>query len=363
MSNEKPTDSVLSFLNDSASYEVSADWLVKNQTPILETENYKLFADPTTVEILMMVGSVLIELWKGSRDNDESQKVGEWLSRIENKVDQLNKRIEAVQNDLRDLKVYIDMAFIRSAVINLHAEIDVFNDNHSEWNSLPRSSTTIGQMEGTLNNIQRAVRIVMKYGYASIYYVALSMRYEVDLLQATNKSRDSVNKALERYIKYFTDARSSDEEGSVGNTLKKVQLEIRKLIDSFPGAYRDEAFIAAIDWQEGNYDCGGQVFAIYTGFLKTGFSMELQVRNVGKTQTRGEPRDRHFSLTVTTDENAFTSDLDSKLEEVRPTARKRLDFLNSLTGRYKEYLAQERILEVAMDRVRDHLLKAQELLA
>src|ERR1700752_3504185 len=128
MSHEKPTDSLLSFLNnDAVSNEVSADWLVKNQTPILETENYKLFAAPGTIEILTMVGTVLIELWKNSRADEESQKVGVWLSRIENKVDQLNKRIEAVQNDLRNLKVYIDMAFIRDAVNDLLAAIDIFN--------------------------------------------------------------------------------------------------------------------------------------------------------------------------------------------------------------------------------------------
>lgn len=286
--------------------------------------NIELMIDPATIEAIITVGEFLYETLSKAKDNN-SNNIGEWIKKIDYKVDKLLQEIEDIKQELKKIEILIYEIPLKNAEIRLNASINRYYLNVFDLrNSLnePQNMLTFSDI---YNEIQEDLIIIQTNSFSHLYELVLAFIIELEIASVFNKNVGTKSAIINKFVNYLEKAKDIQTNGSFAQILQIHKNTLIKLFNNykeFNGIETGEYFITKSKREShggggkpGREGGGGEIEYIdYYEIIKIGYNYNIT----------GNPKDG-FNITTT-----YIGEIGKRESNQKPTLGENVEVAKNL---------------------------------
>lgn len=207
--------------------------------------NLELMIDPATIEAIITVGEFLYETLAKAKDNN-TNNIGEWIKKIDYKVDKLLQEIEDIKQELKKIEILIDEIPLKEAETRLNASINRYYLNVFDLKDSLEKPQNLSTFQSIFENIQDDVNTIQNKSFSHLYELILAFIIQFEIASVFNKNEGTKLAIINKYTNYLEKARNIGINGSFAQILQVHNNTLIKLYNDykdFNGIETGEYFI------------------------------------------------------------------------------------------------------------------------
>ncbi len=157
--------------------------LLKTSKPVIETEDFKLFADPGTIALIIEATAAIAGFYKavsGAKTADALKNIEKQLQKISEQLAAIDQKLNRILYEIAKLGVKIDEGFVNAARVLLLARMQTIADNYTAWVKDGRQGRSLARSE--LLELQSLKNALIIYSLAHYHLIAHALGFEADLM-------------------------------------------------------------------------------------------------------------------------------------------------------------------------------------